>query len=376
MERSRLYNGAKWKKKMKVFKSKDKKTVCDKMKEYQLLIAKGEHSLDDTYLETYIKSWLYNIKKNDLKASSFDRAECTILTHIIPRLGHYKIADLTSELIQNELIKHMTNTNSPTTKKPLSYSSINKAFIYLNSYLTYARKNRRLPYNPCEAVVLPKNRKREARGIRFFDDSEILRFIEAALASSPKIQVPIYPYGYAYVLDMYIGLRVGELIGLRWCNVDLVKKRILVKEQVSLLLDRTDLNENGKPTRKPTFIDDTKGGAQRYVPLCKTALDILTNMKKRCKNETDYVVSNSPVMLSTINMNRGYSRICARAEIENPLGVHTLRHTFASMLFRNGVEVKTVSEILGHKDVAFTYNTYIHVIDEQKISAVATLDEI
>lgn len=370
------FTGANGKRKQKVFKSKDKKVVSQKMKDYQLLVAKGEHTLDETYLEPYIKGWLYNVKKNDLKESSFDRAEGTILTHIIPRLGHYQIANLTGEIIQAELINHMSNTNSMSTKKPLSYSSINKAFVYLHSCMEYAIKNRKLRYNPCDTVVLPKSKKKEAKKVRFFDDGEIAQFKEAAISTSLKTKTLLSKYGYAYILDMYTGLRIGELIGLRWHNVDLKNKRILIKEQVGLITDRNDFNDNGNPKRKPTALNDTKGGAERYVPLCKTAFEILEKMSKSCKSQNDYVVSNSQTMLSTNNMIKGYYRICTRAGINNPLGVHTLRHTFASLLFRQNVDVKTVSAILGHRDVSFTYNTYIHIIESQKIIAVEKLDSI
>ena len=66
----------------------------------------------------------------------------------------------------------------------------------------------------------------------------------------------------------------------------------------------------------------------------------------------------------------------ASAGLNNKCGAHTLRHTFASLLFRNDVNVKTVSELLGHKDVAFTYNTYIHLIEQQKSKAIHLLDNI
>jgi len=75
-------------------------------------------------------------------------------------------------------------------------------------------------------------------------------------------------------------------------------------------------------------------------------------------------------------MATGYRRICQRAGIENPLGIHTLRHTFASMLIRKEVDIKAVSEILGHTSVSFTYNTYVHLIEEQKSAAVAKLDDM
>ena len=64
------------------------------------------------------------------------------------------------------------------------------------------------------------------------------------------------------------------------------------------------------------------------------------------------------------------------AGIDNPLGIHTLRHTFASLLIKKGVDIKIVSDILGHKDVSFTYNIYVHILEEQKTQAMSLLDDI
>ena len=69
-----------------------------------------------------------------------------------------------------------------------------------------------------------------------------------------------------------------------------------------------------------------------------------------------------------------YTFICKRAKIDNHQGVHTLRHTCASLLIRKGVDIKIISEMLGHKDVAFTYNTYVHLIEEEKAKTINQLD--
>ena len=71
-----------------------------------------------------------------------------------------------------------------------------------------------------------------------------------------------------------------------------------------------------------------------------------------------------------------FRQIQKRCEISPQYGVHTLRHTFASIMFMNGVDVKTVSAILGHSGTNITYNTYIHLIQEQKIDAMKILNNI
>jgi len=82
--------------------------------------------------------------------------------------------------------------------------------------------------------------------------------------------------------------------------------------------------------------------------------------------------NNKPVPKRAFD--RAYRQICSRAGID-PAGVHSLRHTFASKLFRKGADIKTVSELLGHATTKITYNTYIHIMPEQKKSAIALLDD-
>ena len=117
--------------KHKVFKSKKKSTVVEKMNAYKLLAAQGFGSVDPTSLDVFMRSWLENVKSNELKPTSYDRAERTIEINILPRIGHYSIGKLTPEIIQAELINDMRDTPSPSTHKPYSFSTINKAYVML-----------------------------------------------------------------------------------------------------------------------------------------------------------------------------------------------------------------------------------------------------
>lgn len=357
----------------KVFKSKKQKEVLEKLKVFNQTNTKGLSLTNNTYLEDYILNWINTVKVNDLKSTAFDRAMSTINTHIIPKLGHYKIMDLTTEIIQTELINKMVTEKSKYTGKPLSRSSIDKAYVYLHSCLDYAVKNRKLPYNPCINVSKPSKEKFVKKTIRFFNDEEIKQFIIAARIIDNKTNLPKEKYGEAYILNLYTGLRIGELTGLRYKNVDLKGKKILVTENIVKVYDRTD-PDNLKRIMKNQ--NTTKTGLERWVPLCNTAYDIIKILYDKCSNKENYLIANSNELLDTGSLIRGYVRICKKAGITHCGGVHTLRHTFASLLFRKGVDIKTVSSILGHTDVAFTSRTYIHLIDEQRIQAVSQLDEL
>lgn len=97
---------------------------------------------------------------------------------------------------------------------------------------------------------------------------------------------------------------------------------------------------------------------------------------KKLNGNFEYVASSAnDSLVIPKNIDRMFRNILAKCDIE-PCGVHVCRHTFASMLFKKGIDVKTVSELLGHKDVSVTYNVYIHLIQEQKQQAIDLLDAI
>lgn len=111
--------------------------------------------------------------------------------------------------------------------------------------------------------------------------------------------------------------------------------------------------------------------------LNNTATDALMKLKRINFSGNDgyaiEVLSGKPV--TNRNFLRTYKSILKRAEVKDS-GLHTLRHTFATQLFKKGINVKIVSKVLGHADVNITYNTYVHVIKEQAVEAVHLIDEI
>ena len=346
--------------KYKRFKGKKKADVTKRMEEFQLVLQQGTPEVTENYLDQCLLQWAKNVKKIEVKPSSYNSIICIVTQTINPALGHYTLESLTPSLIQTELINKMYENGK-------SLSTIKKAYIYLKAGLRYY-----LPKgtpNPCDDVVLPSKDKFERKTIRFFDDDEIALF---------KATAKQYKYGRALILGMYTGLRGGELCGLKWKNIDWDKRRIFVGSNVVTMYqyneDTTDEEQHGKYV---VFEQDSAKSKDRYVDLNKTAISVLNDLKsKHYKGDNSFVISpeNKPVAIHNLLSN--YLAVCKKAGIENPQGLHTLRHTFASMLFRKGVDAKTVSELLGHASVAFTLNTYVHLIEDQKSKAVNLIDDL
>lgn len=357
--------------KYKRFMNKSQATVIEKMKAYELQSpTKAAIVAEDYTLEEYMKYYLTSVKKNSIKPASYDRDFKTFNNQVKPRIGHYNIKDITSDIIQNELIGNLMISG-------YSYSTIHKSFVLVNETLKHALIQDRIVKNPCIAVKLPKKENIATKEIRFFTDEEIDIFKEQAFKIR-KSGTPIYKYGNILCLIIYTGLRGGELCSLKWGDIDFKKKQIRVDSNTIAVYDYDDDEEgNISKSRKVVEQSSTKNSKKRIVPINEKAEQILKRQKEFVGgDETDFIVNGDQEIVEVSTLTGCYEKIAKKAKIKKALGVHTLRHTFASLAIRKGVDIKVVSDLLGHASVAFTYNTYVHIIDEQKKNAVDLLNDI
>jgi integrase len=183
----------------------------------------------------------------------------------------------------------------------------------------------------------------------------------------------IYRLGHAIILLIYTGMRIGELLGLQWKDISFNDRTVKIKSAVVTVKNR-DKDAKVKYVLLHQESVKTEAG-NRIIYLNNKALDALRELEK-INGKSNYVMAsvNGTIAIPR-NITRMLDNVLTRCNLPC-YGVHSLRHTYASMLFRKGVDVKTVSELLGHANVTITYNTYIHLIKEQKQQAVNLLDEI
>lgn len=349
--------------KYKEFKGQKKSEVSAKKREYEQRMKDGGGNNDGPLFKDFIKEWAVSVKRTELKPTSYERLLRSIDQQIVPCIGKHRLGKLTQKTIQDELINHLLETPNPKTKKPCSYSVINKAYVYTKACLQYAVDTGQLIKNPCMNVVRPNKALLPAKEIRFFNDDEMHRLFQAADEANQT-------FAWAYKFIAYTGLRRGEMLALRKDCVDLEKKTICIRRTIIA----TKQNKDGATNIMYSCQEATKNGRARYVQLSDSAIKCIKGAYENCLNESDYLVTGSGEILSEATFRKVYLSICKKAGIENPQGIHTLRHTFASKLIRNHVDIKTVSELVGHANVSFTYKTYVHLIDAQKIAAVDGID--
>jgi integrase len=183
---------------------------------------------------------------------------------------------------------------------------------------------------------------------------------------------PCLYYGYAFSLILNTGLRIAEALSLCWDDIDFERKAITVNKN-KILAKKRDDNGNKIGGYELLFQDSTKTiSGNRIIPINKSAEVALYALKKN--NNTKFVIVNQRQnQILPSNFERAFHNVLKKANIKK-CGLHVLRHTFASMLFSKGVDVKIVSKLLGHSTVKITYDIYVHLFEQDLSNITNVLD--
>ncbi|MGN0790227.1 MAG: site-specific integrase, partial [Christensenellales bacterium] len=163
----------------------------------------------------------------------------------------------------------------------------------------------------------------------------------------------------------YTGLRIGELLALTWSDIDFEKGILSVTKTCH------DGNESGKHIR---IIDTPKTeNSRRQIPLSKTLIKMLKEMKKKSNCEVVIADGEKPVFIRSYQ--RTFELLLKKLGLPHK-GFHSLRHTFATRALECGMDVKSLSEILGHKNATITLNRYAHSLWEHKAEMMNKLSKM
>jgi integrase len=311
----------------------------------------------------YYTEWLEKFKRTELKPSSYDRLEVTVKQHIIPRCGAVQMHALTAADIQD----HLNDMQA----ESYSYSTIKKVYDAYNACFKKAVIEGDVHRNPCATARLPRKETIESKEIVCLTEEEAIRFSNEAKRVYANGK-PVYRLGYAYILILNTGIRLGEALALTWDCVDFSARTLRVKASKAYVKNR-DKND----PRSYAFVDDTTKtkSSNRTIPLNVKALEALEELQKINGHFANVLAASSGQVNTPRNFTRTIYGIYDKCGIQR-CGIHALRHTFASLLFARDFDVKYISKILGHSDVSITYNTYIHLIGQRMADAIASLDVI
>src|SRR5215208_6333768 len=307
-------------------------------------------------VEQYLTSWLGDSVKGTVSRATYDGYRRDVHHHIIPELGRRKLKELTPGDIRR-LYRKMA-------ERGLKDRSIEYAHATLRKSLRAAVVDRLINHNPTDGVKPLKTPTGGAKESRALDPDQVKALLAAASGNR---------FEALYVVAIHTGLRRGELLGLKWTDVDLDAGTLAV-------LRALDVDGTFKATKNR--------GARRTLKLTHRALDALKAHKVRQNAERLQAGprwrDNNLTFPNTVGkpMNAGnlyrrdFQPLLMRAGLaDERFTIHSLRHTFATTLAAKGVHPSTAQKILGHSDIRMTLVIYTHATDGMQDAATAALEE-
>jgi integrase len=309
---------------------------------------------------TYLRRWLDDYARMKVSAKTFERYEEIVEKQLIPALGHYKLAKLRPPHIQGYYAKACA-TGRRDGKGGLSAQTVLHHHRVLREALQRAVKWGLLAINPADAVEPPRPKRKETRVL---DEAESAKLLAAA--RDGRYYVPV-------LLAVTTGMRRGEILGLRWSDLDLDAGTLAVRQ--TLEQTRAGLAFKEPKTQK----------SRRLVPLASIAVEALkahrtTQVASRLALGTAYedhgLVFPAPDgrPWNPASFSAAFVKFAAGAGLPK-LRFHDLRHSHATQLLRLGIHPKIVSERLGHATTGITLDLYSHVVPGMQEDAVARVDK-
>lgn len=292
--------------------------------------------------------WLENNKIKQ-KAQTYSKYLQLINTQITPSLGNIKLSNINYVTI-NRYISEKTISGNLNTKEALSPSYIQTICFIIESTLRFCVENSFC--SPISGkIVRPAQQKKDIR-ILSFDEQRILERLLLTEINETKIGV---------LLSLYAGLRVGEVCGLKWENIDLENGVIHINRTVERI---KNLSEENGASKTILVLSDTKSdNSNRIVPISNVLKRILLSNKQ--KNSCFVIKGKSYPYADPRTLQYAFKRYLQECSLPD-VNYHALRHTFATRCVEAGVDIKSLSEILGHSSINITLNTYVHSSIEQK----------
>ena len=322
---------------------------------------KATQSLDSSKTGQYtlgqwMDVWYENYAKIKVRPSSHQTYKGYIENHIKPNIGDIPLEKLTTldlqrlykTLLSRGRVDRLESKGQP---KGLSPKTVRNIHQILSAALKLAQEQRIILTNPAEGCALPKVEHREMKTLPV---EQLQSFLREAKDSG------VFEL---YYLELATGLRRGELLGLKWEDIDLEHGDLRVRRQIARI--------DGRVVEAPLKTRN----AYRTLPLAEDTVSILEEQKKKVGSSPWVFPSATGGPISPDSVLHMLHRVLKRAGLPE-VRFHDLRHTFATLALQNGVDIKTVSGMLGHFSAGFTLDTYAHVTTSAQKAAANTMGKL
>lgn len=316
-------------------------------------------------MQDWILEYLNTYKKNELKPSTYS----TYLGFLNKHIKEAKIGKKDINKLNGEELQKFYNEKLET---GLSSKTVRHIRVLINGALEQAVRLRKINFNPDSYTKLPPKQQFIAH---------VLTIEEVQRLQSEACQERLYPM---VITTIYLGLRKGEIMALKWKNIDLERGLLYVKESLCRVNDIVD--EKGRQTTKWIELEPKTKKSKRCIPLPNFIIEMLKDYKIK---QEKYIVENSDIyenqdlvfanelggFLQQREFLKDYYKFLDRYKISH-VRFHDLRHTCASLLLSAGESPKVIQEILGHSTITTTMDIYAHLSDEAKAKGINRIDDL
>ncbi|MDE5755956.1 MAG: site-specific integrase [Clostridia bacterium] len=294
----------------------------------------------------WLDIWIENTVRPTAKSKTYQRYKEIVRLHLIPKLGEYQLEEL-SPLVLQKFVTQLLNDGNSKSGDGLSANTVNTVITVAQSSLKSAYEFGQLKEFSANRVRRPKVQEKQISCFSLAHQ----RKIEQAIENGKRDKM------FGVILCLYTGLRIGELLALEWDDIDFDKGLLSVSK--SCHYGKSDDGKFRRQTGPPKTLTSC-----RIIPLPKQILIRLKALKRRSKSV--FVVANGANAIAVRSYQRSFELLLKRLGIPRQ-GFHALRHTFATRALECGMDIKTLSEIMGHKNSSVTLNRYAHsLIDHKK----------
>lgn len=326
--------------------------------------------------EEFYHVWQVNYGKKELAPKTYKRYEGMLESRILPYLGSFvldkikptDLMKLYDMLEQDTQIKRLAKNNGERTLKPLSKKTILEHHRLISAMLHKAVYWQLIPYNPAERVQPPKvNRVKR----KFYDDEQC----KILLKSLNNLDQSELKYKVAIILDVFTGARLGEIMGLEWSDIDFKKKEISISKANQYL------PELGIYTKGPKT-----ASSYRNISIPDSVIELLEEykiwydgQKKLCgelwNNSNKLFIQDNGNPMYPDTLSKWFKKFIQ--DIGLPvITFHGIRHTNATLLISQNVDVAVVAARLGHAQISTTFNFYVHPLASHNRSAGIVLQNL
>lgn len=307
--------------------------------------------VNNKIFRNYAGYWLER-KKYEVRESTFANYTNLFLNNIIPCLGDIPCEQFNNKLIQ--MFAYWCKDKGGKDGKGISEHYIKDSLLLVKAVIRDGQDEGVFPDFAFKQIKIPKTLQIETQK-QVYTEKEYQKIIDYILKNISSKSVGI-------LLGIYTGMRIGEICALQWKDINFEEQIINVNKTIQRIYNPLDELEPSKIVITP---GKTKNSI-RQIPITNDIVQIL----KTIKNEDSfYILSNSKKPIEPRTYRKFYNKFMKETGVE-PIKFHALRHTFASINIENGADVKTISDILGHSDIAITLKTYTHTSQKAKEKAI------